>query len=385
MGVSQQDLFDRALGALHDAMLDDARWPAATALFDAACGMSGSALTIGRGPCRNVGNIHWVQFCCHGQRDMAREQMYFGTYYAHDEHLPRLAALPDGRLAKIADLYTPEERKHSAAYNEALPLGGYLGGLTVRMNGPDGLSIVWGLTDSIELGGWTSSQIRLARELLPYIRQFASVRYTLAAVNAVGASFAALLENRGVAVIHLDQEGRIVEVNDRARDILLQGDALQDGGGLLRARERPDNDRLSDLLARALPRFGSQPVGGSMAVRRVSRKAGLVLHVHPVGDTQTHFGAAGTAVLILVTDALRGPDIDPHLVASTLGLTPAETRVAVALATGRSVRDIAIVTGRQENTVRFHLKEIYRKQGIGRQAELVRLVHPLVRTSGPQS
>ena len=44
------------------------------------------------------------------------------------------------------------------------------------------------------------------------------------------------------------------------------------------------------------------------------------------------------------------------------------------LAAGVSVRDIALMTGRQENTVYKHLKQTYRKLGISRQAELVRLV-----------
>ena len=48
--------------------------------------------------------------------------------------------------------------------------------------------------------------------------------------------------------------------------------------------------------------------------------------------------------------------------------------MAALLASGRTVRDIAAATGRQENTVYKHLKQMYRKLGISRQAELVRLV-----------
>ena len=42
--------------------------------------------------------------------------------------------------------------------------------------------------------------------------------------------------------------------------------------------------------------------------------------------------------------------------------------------TGRTVRDIAAMTGRTEDTVRWHLKKIFRKQGISRQVDLVRRV-----------
>ena len=60
--------------------------------------------------------------------------------------------------------------------------------------------------------------------------------------------------------------------------------------------------------------------------------------------------------------------------AKTLGLTPMEGRVAVWLAEGKSVHDMAEATGRTKNSIYFHLKQIYRKQPISRQADLVRLV-----------
>ena len=66
--------------------------------------------------------------------------------------------------------------------------------------------------------------------------------------------------------------------------------------------------------------------------------------------------------------------IDPGLVATTLGLTPMESRVAVWLAEGKSVRDMAEATGRTQGSIYWHLKQIYQKQPISRQADLVRLV-----------
>ena len=59
---------------------------------------------------------------------------------------------------------------------------------------------------------------------------------------------------------------------------------------------------------------------------------------------------------------------------AVLGLTPPESRVAVGLAEGKSVRDIAKVTGLSEHTLYWHLKQIYQKLPISRQVDLVRLV-----------
>ena len=64
--------------------------------------------------------------------------------------------------------------------------------------------------------------------------------------------------------------------------------------------------------------------------------------------------------------------------ATTLELTPAETQVAVWLAEGKSVRDMADATGRTKAAIYWHLQQIYQKHSISRQADLVRLVLSLV-------
>ena len=160
--MDRQAACHRALASLNEAMLDDVHWPATSALIDDACGMKGNALVIGRGRSQEDGQILLARFYEHGVRNEAREGWYFDNYYPRDERVPRVAQLPDGKLVHMTDLYTAEELKTSAAYNEALPRGGYQNGLNVRLNGPDGTSIVWVLADSIERGGWGVLRSRLS-------------------------------------------------------------------------------------------------------------------------------------------------------------------------------------------------------------------------------
>ena len=378
--MSQQDAFDHVIESLHEAMLDDTRWPATAALIDSACRTKSNALVVGKGHSQEDAQIFLAMFCHGGQRHEHRERGYFENYFPYDERIPRLARLPDSRLTRIKDLYTPHELKTSLVYNEAMALDSYQHGLDVRMDGPDGTSIVWTLADSTEPGGWWSAQIKTVERLLPHIRQFIRIRQAVAGAEARGSSLTALLDNTRLGVIGLDLGGRVVEANDRARDLLRRRDGLFDQGGFLHACSPADNARLERLLARALPRFGSQTASGSMTARRSSDLSRLALHLNPVGSD---FGTQRLAVLVLVVEPGSQPAIDPGLVEATLGLTPAESRVAVSLAAGNSVRDIAAATNRQENSVRFLLKKIYNKQGISRQADLVRLVLSLAGVSDP--
>ena len=111
-----------------------------------------------------------------------------------------------------------------------------------------------------------------------------------------------------------------------------------------------------------------------MTVARSPGRRRLVLHVSPVTPRQAEFSAHRVAALALIVEPGSHPPIDADHVAAVLGLTPAESRVAAWLAEGRTVREIAAETRRQESSVRWLVKQVYTKQGISRQADLVRLV-----------
>ena len=57
-----------------------------------------------------------------------------------------------------------------------------------------------------------------------------------------------------------------------------------------------------------------------------------------------------------------------------LGLTPTETEIAVMLAQGQTLRQIASATDRGYGTVRTHLKHIFAKLGVSRQFDVVQAV-----------
>ena len=246
--------------------------------------------------------------------------------------------------------------------------------LNARLDGPDGSSITWGLRDPVDLGGWGSSRITLVTALLPQIRQFVRVRHALVRADARNATVTALLDNPRIGVVHLDRRGRLLAANDRARRILCAGDGLTDRDGMLRVRAPADQVRFDRLLGALLPASAAAPASGSMLLRRSPVLPPFVVHVKPVSVPQPDYGARHVAAVLLIVEPGRQPRLDPDLVAMTLELTPAETQVAVWLAEGKSVRDMAEMTGHAQGTLYWYLKHIYRKHSISRQADLVRLV-----------
>ncbi len=371
--MSDQDVFERILASLYDAMLDDTLWPATSALIDEACGTVGNALLVGEGPPDDI-RTHFVGLCRRGQRREDLEREWLDVYTPINECLPRFRQLPDSQLVLAPDLYTAEELKTSRAYNEGLRRMRAQQGVMARLDGPAGCIITWASGDPVGAEGWEAPQRALLQGLLPHIRQFVRVRQALVSAEAQGVSETALLDNTRVGVIHLDRRGRIVEANDRARALLRQGDAVADRGGELRARQPADHARLERLIAGALPTAGAPTISGSMTLRRASGLLPVVVHIKPVGIRQPDFGAPRVAALVLLVEPGWWPRLDLNIMVETLGLTLAEGQVAIRLAHGQTVREIAATTGRTEATIHYHLHQMYQKWGVARQADLVRLV-----------
>ena len=141
----------------------------------------------------------------------------------------------------------------------------------------------------------------------------------------------------------------------------LTPEGLSDADGVLQARAPDDQARLARLVVEALPTSRAVPVSGSMLLGRAAGVPPLVVHVKPVGVPSPDYGARHVAALVLLVEPGRHPRLDPDVVTRTLRLTPAESQVAVWVADGKSVRDIALATGLTEGAIYWHLKQIYEK------------------------
>ena len=383
--MSQYDTFNRILTTLHQATFDDAQWLNASTLISEACGAVGNALVVADTN-EELPRILFAGFYGSTERRDDLERLYFNDYYPWDERVPRARQLPDGQLVHVRELYSAEELRTSRTYNEALPRMDGQKSLNVRLDGPSGTSILWVLADPVEPIGWGSPQIEMVQSLMPHIRHFVSVRQAVAGADALGASLAKLLDNTRIGVVHLDRSGRIVEANGRARRLLKRADGIFEVGGSLRARSPADNKRLEQVLACGLPESPGSAANGSTTVRRAPGIPSLMVHVHPVtAEREMDLGLRNVSAVVLVVDPGSPPDIDAELVAKALGLTPSQSQVAALLAQGKTVRGIASLTGRRENAVHFLLKQGYRKLGISRQTELVRLVLSSVELTGPRT
>ena len=372
--MSRQDEFDCIVNSLNEAMLDETRWQDASALIDEAFGSKGSILAYGADHAGGAIEVFFTRCVYRGIDRTDWQRTYYSDYYATDEHLPRLRALPDRKIVHVTELFSEQELKTSRTYNEWLPLCHGQDGLNVRLDGPAGSRIIWGIADPVDADGWTGARLEMIANVLPHLRQYVSVYSTLADAGALGKSISTLLDNTRIGIVQLNRNARIIEASDYARDILRKNDGLSDRNGELYAAYPQDNMKLRKLLDQALAPHGVQASSGSMLVRRPSLLPRYVMHLKPVTLREADDRSQNVAALMLIADPVERAAIDPELIESVLGLTPAEAEVVVLLAEGHTMRQISLIKRRSYNTVRTHLAHAMTKLGVSRQYDVARLV-----------
>lgn len=113
--------------------------------------------------------------------------------------------------------------------------------------------------------------------------------------------------------------------------------------------------------------------GRSVPVPRTAVKPPMIAHLLPLRRSAKDIFANSYSLLFVTpVDFKRSPSAT--LLEGLFDLTPAEAKVASLLTEGQSVTDIARSQMVSSNTVRMHLKAVFEKTGVHRQAELVSLM-----------
>ena len=209
------------------------------------------------------------------------------------------------------------------------------------------------------------------RQLLPHLQRAWRLGARLAEAEACRAAVLHSLDRLAIGVLLLDGAGLLLTANRAGRRILDARDGLACQGTELRAATPAASRRLRDAVTAAAALVPM--VTSSLPLHRPSGACAYVARASAVPASLR--GEPGRpAVILFVSEPDKGPVGDPCLLAELYGLTPAEARLAVALAAGEDLRAIGARLGVSPNTVRTQLRHVFEKTGTGRQAELVAVV-----------
>jgi len=186
-----------------------------------------------------------------------------------------------------------------------------------------------------------------------------------------------LLDSLPNAVFALAADGRVLLTNGLADRLLNRGDGLVCPNGRLRCRIESQQSLLERLIGDASSTDLATTRGGWIRIQRASGRRPYVAVIGPLKSPANIFGAFRAKVLVVVSDSGEAASPSEEALHEIFGLTEAEGRLAIALCGGHSLESAAVVLHVQPSTARAHLKAVFRKVGVNRQQDLVRLLTSL--------
>ena len=226
-----------------------------------------------------------------------------------------------------------------------------------------------------------ASDVALFELLRPHVARAASLADQLGTLRCYQGFSSALLDALPQAVFALDSSARVLVANGPAQRLIATADGLAVEAGQLRASLLADQARLAAMIQAAI-----EPVNeAGRAWARVSRPSGglpLALFVAPLNVADEQLAAAGAKVLVIVHDTAELRCASVEMLTSVYGLTDTEARLASALSGGHSLESAATLLHMRPATARSHLKAVFRKMGVSRQQDLVRVLASIATMSG---
>ena len=214
----------------------------------------------------------------------------------------------------------------------------------------------------------------LFARVVPHLRRAITVHARLNRIESERDLYAGAVDRLSVATLVLDEEGELISHNGVAAELLEEQDGLALAGGRLTFALRERGEEFRNLFAEVLSQTGADrpALAAAMRISRPSGRPDLGLVIKPVPCSEWSEGPRRLAVFI--SDPQRKVATSRQIIRQLFDFTNAEAALALLLAQGRSVAEAAEELSVSPHTARAQLKSIFSKTGVGRQAELVRLI-----------
>lgn len=227
-------------------------------------------------------------------------------------------------------------------------------------------------------GPFTEQDLANFRLLAPHLRRAVVISNILDVSTVVSSTLKSTLDTVSAAVFVVDRQARILHANLAGAAMLDSGDAVKREREYLATGQTAADKALLAAIARAAQSDSALGAAGIGVPIKSRSGAALVAHVLPLNSE--HAARAwipGGVAAVFIAGASAGPRVAVEALMSLFDLTPAEARVVVEMATGRSIDEVAVALGIAKGTVRTHLSRIFTKTGTTRQGELIALANSL--------
>lgn len=189
----------------------------------------------------------------------------------------------------------------------------------------------------------------------------------------------AVLERFCVGLVIVNSQRNVIHQNHVAKALIDKRTVLVNRGGCLRTAGHLRGAEFHHAIDRALGR-NENPGVGAVTLTDASGR-GIQVWAAPLSDNE--YGDSASAIVMIIDPSQPTPAPEP-LLKTLYGLTTKECCLVSALLNGQTIDEYCESCHVSPNTVRTHLKSIYRKTNTNRQVDLVRLLSRLFANMSPE-
>lgn len=301
------------------------------------------------------------------------EACYNGYYYSLDPFV----GLPSNRVVTIDEHLGQAAWCSSELYRQFLhPLGvRFVLGADLRTD--DGAECRLRVSRNMDAPDFSQSDKALCMALLPHLKRAVDLHSRMEMVESERNVCAGAIDRMLVGMVMIDESGTMIKTNATADEILAARDGIRVAAGSLEVNYGQENRKFQRLLRQSvMAHRGTATVGTeAMSITRPSGKArlGLLIRTIPLSEWSED-NRRRPACVIFIRDPERKSQASLDMVRQLFDFTPAETELALQLANGLTLDESAVELGISKNTARAHLRAIFSKTGVTRQAKLVRML-----------
>jgi DNA-binding CsgD family transcriptional regulator len=357
--------YGKTVATLFDAALDESVTPAALETIAGHVGSSDADYLVVNKFTRQVSSAN-----CRGIF-AGRRKDYLAHYRKIDPFLAIQEEAVCGSFTLLSERVPESVLRRDEWYNDYVLKGHVCDILGAKLHEGQSHTVLLGLQRAVGDAGPFPRDMEALQMLMTPLRKAAELHVGLIEIGYHAALARGALDHLSAGMIFTDAGGRTVETNRAGELILRRGDGLTMQNGRICARRSFETAKLASLIAKAAAPSASGPSAGCMLIGRTVGSPAYVVRVAPV--TAGLIGNDLPMALILVSSR-RQNLISERELSELYGLSPAESRIAIALAQGKRLAAFAAELGLQITTLRTQLSSILRKCEVERQSDLVRLV-----------
>ena len=224
--------------------------------------------------------------------------------------------------------------------------------------------------------GFSDRDETLLTALMPHLRQAIALSDELQASRQHTGALRQSVDGLSFGLVVCDADARPSWANRAARHSFDDRDALWLARGRLTASSPADTEALRTAITRATQdAAASRSREQCVLLKGAEHGSALQVIVVPLrSEALGEFSTGSRQALLMFSQASMTPVLAPALIEALFALSPAESRLTVALCQGQTVNEYAATHGVSVGTARFQLKQVLAKTQAPRQSELVRRV-----------